>query len=154
MTTTTDDIHAAMDHDRRMKTLASMIAEITEEYTKSLRRTTELREQLDSCCSAMRVMERAVDGDPDVNEMIRKMALSIYILPISPRAKNCLLSGQIMVVGDLVRLSRNDILQLRSAGKTTLREIERELKNLGLSLGMDISNDIVIAAKAIATPIA
>jgi DNA-directed RNA polymerase subunit alpha len=43
-----------------------------------------------------------------------------------------------MTVGQLVRLSEDELLAIRSFGKTSLREIKRKLADLGLSIGMDL----------------
>ena len=39
-------------------------------------------------------------------------------------------------VGDLVKMSDSELLKVRSFGKTSLREIQRKLADLGLTLGM------------------
>jgi len=39
---------------------------------------------------------------------------------------------------DLVRLDENQLMQLRSFGKTSLMEVKRKLAELGLPLGMSI----------------
>jgi DNA-directed RNA polymerase subunit alpha len=43
-----------------------------------------------------------------------------------------------MTVGQMVRLSEEELLAIRSFGKTSLREVKRKLADLGLSLGMDL----------------
>jgi len=73
-----------------------------------------------------------------VSELERKLAMPIAQLELSVRASNCLESENIMTVGQLVRLSEEDLLAIRSFGKTSLREVKRKLADLGLSLGMDL----------------
>ena len=73
-----------------------------------------------------------------VSELERKLAMPIAQLELSVRAANCLESENIMTVGQLVRLSEEDLLAVRSFGKTSLREVKRKLADLGLSLGMDL----------------
>jgi DNA-directed RNA polymerase subunit alpha len=73
-----------------------------------------------------------------VSELERKLAMPIAQLELSVRAANCLESENIMTVGQLVRLSEEDLLAIRSFGKTSLREVKRKLADLGLSLGMDL----------------
>jgi DNA-directed RNA polymerase subunit alpha len=41
-------------------------------------------------------------------------------------------------VRDLVQKSDQELLKVRSFGKTSLREVKRRLADLGLSLGMDL----------------
>jgi DNA-directed RNA polymerase subunit alpha len=64
--------------------------------------------------------------------------MPISSLELSIRAANCLEAENIMTVGQLVRLSEEDLLAIRSFGKTSLREIKRKLADLGLSIGMDL----------------
>jgi DNA-directed RNA polymerase subunit alpha len=73
-----------------------------------------------------------------VSELERKLAMPIAQLELSVRAANCLESENIMTVGQLVRMSEEDLLAVRSFGKTSLREVKRKLADLGLSLGMDL----------------
>ena len=85
------------------------------------------------------VIEEAVAGAEEyVSELERKLAMPIAELELSVRASNCLESENIMTVGQLVRLSEDDLLAIRSFGKTSLREVKRKLADLGLSLGMDL----------------
>lgn len=73
-------------------------------------------------------------------ELRRKLEQSIADLELSVRASNCLEAAKIVTVGDLVRMTEDDLLQLRSFGKTSLEEVTRKLAERGLSLGMDIGN--------------
>ena len=41
-------------------------------------------------------------------------------------------------VGELVRRTKDDLLEVKNFGKTSLREIEKKLKELDLALGMDV----------------
>ena len=56
-------------------------------------------------------------------------------LDLTVRARNCLDSAQIETVGELVSKSDQDLLSVRSFGRTSLREVKRRLEELGLSLG-------------------
>jgi DNA-directed RNA polymerase subunit alpha len=84
------------------------------------------------------VAEEAVGTEEYVSELERKLAMPISSLELSIRAANCLEAENIMTVGQLVRLSEEDLLAIRSFGKTSLREIKRKLADLGLSIGMDL----------------
>ncbi|MCX5648347.1 MAG: DNA-directed RNA polymerase subunit alpha [Planctomycetota bacterium] len=84
------------------------------------------------------VAEEAAGTEEYVSELERKLAMPISSLELSIRAANCLEAENIMTVGQLVRLSEEDLLNLRSFGKTSLREIKRKLADLGLSIGMDL----------------
>jgi DNA-directed RNA polymerase subunit alpha len=67
-----------------------------------------------------------------------RLALPISDLDLSVRASNCLESENIKTIGDLVRLSPNDLLNMKNFGKTSLREVEQKLTHQGLGLEMDI----------------
>jgi len=84
------------------------------------------------------VAEEAAGAEEYVSELERKLAMPMASLELSIRAANCLEAENIMTVGQLVRLSEEDLLNIRSFGKTSLREIKRKLADLGLSIGMDL----------------
>ena len=84
------------------------------------------------------VAEEAAGTEEYVSELERKLAMPISSLELSIRAANCLEAENIMTIGQLVRLSEEDLLTIRSFGKTSLREIKRKLADLGLSIGMDL----------------
>lgn len=55
---------------------------------------------------------------------------------LSVRASNCLEVAKIRTIGDLVRMSADELLRLRSFGRTSLAEVETLLRTHGLCLGM------------------
>src|SRR5579862_1867159 len=73
--------------------------------------------------------------DPDLQQ---KMNMTVQELDLSVRANNCLESAKIATVRDLVKKTDADLRNVRSVGKTSLRELKRKLADLGLSLGMDL----------------
>ena len=73
------------------------------------------------------------------DELSRKLRMPITALDLSVRAMNCLEMGKFESVGQLVSQDENQLLALRSFGKTSLREVKRKLEEMELSLGMDIS---------------
>ena len=81
--------------------------------------------------------------DPQLEQ---KLNMSVQELDLSVRANNCLESAKISSVRELVKKTDNDLLKVRSFGKTSLREVKRKLADLGLSLGMDL--DAAAAANA------
>lgn len=94
----------------------------------------ELGEQVasESAAAAARVDE----------ELIRKLQMPISELDLSVRANNCLESAKIQTVADLVGQDENDLLKVRSFGKTSLREVKRKLADMGLELGMDLPAEL------------
>jgi DNA-directed RNA polymerase subunit alpha len=70
-------------------------------------------------------------------ELMSKLSMPIEELELSVRASNCLDSVKVRMVGELVKMTESDLLKIRSFGKTSLREVQRKLADLGgLSLGM------------------
>jgi len=78
-----------------------------------------------------------------VSELERKLAMTVESLDLSVRASNCLASQKISTIGDLVKMSDDELLKVRSFGKTSLREVKRKLADLGLSLGMDLEGTVI-----------
>jgi DNA-directed RNA polymerase subunit alpha len=60
-------------------------------------------------------------------------------MELSVRALNCLKAADIKTLGELVKLSRNDLLRFRNFGKKSLTELDELLENLKLSFGMDVA---------------
>jgi len=87
---------------------------------------------------AVPVAEEVPGAEEYVSELERKLAMPISGMELSVRAANCLEAENIMTVGQLVRLSEEELLGVRSFGKTSLREVKRKLADLGLSIGMDL----------------
>jgi DNA-directed RNA polymerase subunit alpha len=83
-------------------------------------------------------VEEVAGTEEYISELERKLAMPIGQMELSVRAGNCLESENIMTVGQLVRMNEEDLLAIRSFGKTSLREVKRRLADLGLSLGMDL----------------
>lgn len=71
--------------------------------------------------------------DPEIES---KLNMTVQELDLSVRANNCLESARIQTVRDLVLKADQDLLKVRSFGKTSLREVKRRLQDLGLRLGM------------------
>lgn len=92
------------------------------------------------------------------DEICRLLATKLVDCDLSVRALNCLMQGaakntfsfdkdddrdQYIVppcrtVGDLCRMTQNDYLKIRNAGKKTLRELDDFLHSIGLDWGMDV----------------
>lgn len=72
------------------------------------------------------------------DELIRKLNMPVTELDLTVRASNCLNSAKVRTVADLVSKDENELLGVRSFGKTSLREVKRKLEEMGLSLGMKL----------------
>jgi DNA-directed RNA polymerase subunit alpha len=88
----------------------------------------------DDAVGALRDANKATI-DPDLQQ---KLSMTVQELDLSVRANNCLESAKISSVRDLVKKTDQDLLKVRSFGKTSLREVKRRLADMGLSLGMDL----------------
>lgn len=62
----------------------------------------------------------------------------VEIIELSVRASNCLKSADIKTIGELVRRKEEELLAQRNFGKKSLDEVKIRLKELGLSLGMEV----------------
>ncbi|MFA5252783.1 MAG: DNA-directed RNA polymerase subunit alpha [Phycisphaerae bacterium] len=69
-------------------------------------------------------------------ELTKKLNIPIQELELSVRVSNCLESIKVGTVGQLAKKTEADLLNVRSFGKTSLREVKRKLADIGLSLGM------------------
>lgn len=67
-----------------------------------------------------------------------RLGMLVSDLRLSLRANNCLHEAGIESLRDLVARSREELLEVRNFGDTTLQEIEEKLRELGLHLGMEI----------------
>lgn len=85
--------------------------------------------------SAAQPLAAAAAVDPDLEQ---KLNMTVQELDLSVRANNCLESARINTVRELVQKSDQELLKVRSFGKTSLREVKRRLADMGLSLGMDL----------------
>jgi DNA-directed RNA polymerase subunit alpha len=78
-------------------------------------------------------------------ELIRKLQMPISELDLSVRASNCLEAAKVTTVADLVTRNDSELLKLRSFGKTSLREVKRKLTDIGLTLDMDLPEEVTQA---------
>lgn len=79
-------------------------------------------------------------------EIEAKLALTVQQLELSVRATNCLESAGVDTVRQLVVKSEEDLLGIRSFGRTSLREVVRKLEGLGFKLGTNLNDLRVVAA--------
>lgn len=89
-----------------------------------------------------RVSEQAAAAASVDEELIRKLNMPIGELDLSVRASNCLESAKISTVAELVSKTEQDLLKVRSFGKTSLREVKKKLQDMNLSLGMALPEGV------------
>jgi DNA-directed RNA polymerase subunit alpha len=80
----------------------------------------------------------AAEESKDEGGLKEMLVRPIASLDLSVRASNCMREENIETVGELVRRSKDDLLLVKNFGKTSLREIEKKIDELGLKLGMDV----------------
>ena len=79
-----------------------------------------------------------------VDDVTRKLELTIGEMDFSVRANNLLESGGVKTARDLVSLTEEELLGMRAFGRTSLREVKRRLEEMGLELGMYPSTGLVL----------
>jgi DNA-directed RNA polymerase subunit alpha len=67
-----------------------------------------------------------------------RLGMLVSDLRLSLRANNCLEEAGISSLRDLVSRSREELLEMRNFGETTLTEVEEKLRDIGLHLGMAV----------------
>ncbi|MEY3206499.1 MAG: DNA-directed polymerase subunit alpha [Planctomycetota bacterium] len=70
-----------------------------------------------------------------------RLGMMVSDLRLSLRANNCLEEAGIASLRELVSRSREELLEMRNFGETTLTEVEEKLRELGLHLGMAVPAD-------------
>ncbi len=73
------------------------------------------------------------DMDPILSKPVDDLELTV-------RSANCLKAENILMIGDLVIKSENELLKTPNLGRKSLNEIKEVLASRGLTLGMKISN--------------
>lgn len=90
------------------------------------------------------VKEQEVSADLGLHGVSIDLLLKpVDELELSARAHNCLISAGKKRILDLVNMSEDEVLKLKNFGRKSLREVKESMKALGLSLGMNISEDEV-----------
>lgn len=83
------------------------------------------------------VVEKEVTIEPEFNKNLLK---TIEELELSVRSYNCLKNENIIYVGDLVSKTEIEMLKTANFGRKSLNELRDNLKTMGLSFGMKLTN--------------
>jgi DNA-directed RNA polymerase subunit alpha len=86
----------------------------------------------------VRVSEEAAAVAAVDDTFTRKLDMSVMELDLTVRANNCLETAEVATVAELVSKTEQELLGVRSFGKTSLREVKKKLEDLGLGLGMQL----------------
>jgi DNA-directed RNA polymerase subunit alpha len=81
-------------------------------------------------------VQEAVGDLPFNRNLLRK----VDELELSVRSANCLKNDNIIYIGDLVQKSEGEMLRTPNFGRKSLNEIKEVLQQMGLNLGMQITN--------------
>ena len=79
------------------------------------------------------------EKEEEKENLLSALDRPVTSLNLKVRAANCLSSVGIYTIKDLVSRSEQELLNIRSLGKTTLNEIKDELRQMDLYLGMNIT---------------
>ena len=82
--------------------------------------------------------EAALGGLPIDAKLKEILSQPIEMIELSSRASNCLKVARIKTIGELVSKRDEELLAVKNFGKKSLDEIKDRLKDMGLSLGMQL----------------
>lgn len=85
--------------------------------------------------------------DDDKARLRKLLNMSVNEIELSVRAANCLNNANITTVGQLAMKTEAEMLKYRNFGKKSLNEIKEKLATLGLSLGMNLDNNLIEVAR-------
>jgi DNA-directed RNA polymerase subunit alpha len=85
--------------------------------------------------------EAQEESTKENRDLLEKLKLPVSELELSVRSGNCLREARIKTIGELVTKTEQEMLQYRNFGKKSLQEIMEMIKEMGLSLGMEIPKE-------------
>jgi DNA-directed RNA polymerase subunit alpha len=83
---------------------------------------------------------RGDDERPSELPFNKNLLRKVDELELSVRSANCLKNDNIVYIGDLVQKTESEMLRTPNFGRKSLNEIKEVLGQMGLSLGMEISD--------------
>jgi DNA-directed RNA polymerase subunit alpha len=86
--------------------------------------------------------------DEEQQRIIELLTRNVEDLELSVRSANCLKSGNIVTIYDLVTKSENEMLKFRNFGRKSLNEIAEILEGMNLNFGMAFDEEIVQQVRA------
>jgi DNA-directed RNA polymerase subunit alpha len=85
--------------------------------------------------AAEEAVEKNEKEDEKTNEILEQ---SLAIMDLSTRSSNSLKNAGIETIGQLVKITEEEMMNFDNFGKRSLEEIKAKLSELGLSLGMEL----------------
>jgi DNA-directed RNA polymerase subunit alpha len=85
---------------------------------------------------------RREEASPSIPELSFNPALlkKVDELELSVRSANCLKNDNLVYIGDLIQKSEGEMLRTPNFGRKSLNEIKEVLAQMGLNLGMEVTN--------------
>lgn len=99
-----------------------------------------LKEQLTIFINFDETVEPQVTSQEEKPAFNENLLKPIAELDLSVRSFNCLQSGGIRYVGDLVQKTEAEMLKVKNFGRKSLKEIKELLAEMGLELGAELEN--------------
>jgi DNA-directed RNA polymerase subunit alpha len=93
----------------------------------------------DPVASGLRPGGVAVAPSGDLSDVRRTLELPISHMDLSVRASNSLEAEGIQTIGDLVSRTEDELMMIKNFGRTSYKEIQKQLEKLNLRLGMDVA---------------
>ncbi len=78
--------------------------------------------------------------DEEQEKLNENLWRTVDELELSVRSANCLQNANIKYIGELVQKTESEMLKTKNFGRKSLKEIKEILAEMGLSLGMKLSN--------------
>ena len=98
-----------------------------------------LQDQLQLFINFEEPSREIIDEGRDELPFNRNLLRKVDELELSVRSANCLKNDNIIYIGDLVQKTEADMLRTPNFGRKSLNEIKEVLSQMGLHLGMEIS---------------
>lgn len=73
-------------------------------------------------------------------ELQRRMSKPVYDLEMSVRSRRCLKSLGLVYLGDVAKMTEDELMRVANVGRKSVNEIKEILANHGLSLDADVSS--------------
>lgn len=89
-----------------------------------------------------------VETDEEQERQVELLTRSVEELELSVRSANCLKSGNIGTIFDLVTKSENEMLKFRNFGRKSLNEIAEILEGMNLAFGMAFEEEVTEQVKS------
>jgi len=98
-----------------------------------------LQDQLQLFINFEEPREEPVHFEPEIPRINRNLLRKVDELELSVRSANCLKNDNIIYIGDLVQKTESEMLRTPNFGRKSLNEIKEVLTQMGLHLGMEVS---------------